>query len=52
MQNKEPIIKIESLETYYGQRKILDGINLEVMPGETMTILGGRGVAKARYCAI
>ncbi len=47
MQNKEPIIKIENLETYYGQRKILDGINLEVMPGETMTILGRSGCGKS-----
>jgi len=44
---ESPIIKIENLVTYYGQRKVLDGINLEVMPGETMTILGRSGCGKS-----
>jgi len=44
---QQPIIKIENLETYYGTRKVLDGINLEVMPGETMTILGRSGCGKS-----
>jgi len=44
---KTPIIKIENLVTYYGKRKVLDGINLEVMPGETMTILGRSGCGKS-----
>jgi len=47
MQNTEPIIKIENLVTYYGQRKILDGIDLHVMPGETMAILGRSGCGKS-----
>jgi phospholipid/cholesterol/gamma-HCH transport system ATP-binding protein len=42
-----PIIKIEDLVTFYGQRKVLDGINLDVMPGETMTILGRSGCGKS-----
>jgi phospholipid/cholesterol/gamma-HCH transport system ATP-binding protein len=42
-----PIIKIENLVTYYGPRKVLDGINLEIMPGETMTILGRSGCGKS-----
>ncbi len=44
---QSPIIKIENLVTYYGKRKVLDGINLEVMPGETMTILGRSGCGKS-----
>lgn len=44
---ESPIIKIENLVTYYGKRKVLDGINLEVMPGETMTILGRSGCGKS-----
>ncbi len=42
-----PIIKIEKLETDYGTRKVLDGINLEIMPGETMAILGRSGCGKS-----
>ncbi len=42
-----PIIKIEDLVTYYGKRKVLDGINLNIMPGETMTILGRSGCGKS-----
>lgn len=45
--NQQPIIKIDNLETYYGTRKVLDGINLEIMPGETMTILGRSGCGKS-----
>lgn len=43
----EPIIEICDLRTYYGQRKVLDGINLVIMPGETMTILGRSGCGKS-----
>ncbi len=42
-----PIIQIENLETYYGPRKVLDGINLEIEAGETMTILGRSGCGKS-----
>jgi len=47
MQEKEPIIEITDLVTFYGQRKVLDGINLEIMSGETMTILGRSGCGKS-----
>jgi phospholipid/cholesterol/gamma-HCH transport system ATP-binding protein len=47
MKKQKPIIKIENLVTYYGKRKVLDGINLDVMPGETMTILGRSGCGKS-----
>ncbi|MDW7680965.1 MAG: ATP-binding cassette domain-containing protein, partial [bacterium] len=45
--NKKPIIEIKELVTYYGSRKVLDGINLQIMPGETMTILGRSGCGKS-----
>jgi phospholipid/cholesterol/gamma-HCH transport system ATP-binding protein len=47
LMKKTPIIKIEDLVTYYGSRKVLDGINLDIMPGETMTILGRSGCGKS-----
>ncbi len=47
MKKTEPIIEIRNLETHYGSRKVLDGINLQIMPGETMTILGRSGCGKS-----
>jgi len=43
----EPIIEINDLITYYGNRKILDGINLTVYSGETLAILGRSGCGKS-----
>ena len=43
----QPMICIEDLTTHYGERKILDGIDLDIAPGETMVILGGSGVGKS-----
>ena len=43
----DPIIKISDLQTSYGSRKILKGINLKVFPGETMVILGRSGCGKS-----
>jgi len=43
----KPIIEIKDLVTYYGSRKILDGINLQVLPGETLAILGRSGCGKS-----
>ncbi|OQX96365.1 ABC transporter ATP-binding protein [candidate division KSB1 bacterium 4572_119] len=47
MTEHKSIIEIENLETYYGSRKVLDGINLSIKPGETMTILGRSGCGKS-----
>ncbi len=47
MTDQKPIIEIKDLVSYYGSRKILDRINLQVMPGETMTILGRSGCGKS-----
>ncbi|MBN2092050.1 ABC transporter ATP-binding protein [candidate division KSB1 bacterium] len=44
---KEPIIQIRDLVTYYGSRKILDGISLDIFPGETIVILGRSGCGKS-----
>jgi len=43
----EPIIEIHDLVTYYDTRKILDGINLNIYPGETLTVLGRSGCGKS-----
>ncbi len=40
-------IAVRDLVTHYGQRKILDGVNLDIHRGETMVILGGSGCGKS-----
>lgn len=44
---REPIIKIRELTTFYGERQILKGVNLDIYPGETMVILGRSGCGKS-----
>lgn len=47
----EPILEIESLRKYYGkspnQTKALDGITLQVVPGEFLGIMGSSGSGKS-----
>ena len=40
-------LKIENLVTHYDTRKVLNGVNLEVKPGETMVIIGKSGCGKS-----
>jgi phospholipid/cholesterol/gamma-HCH transport system ATP-binding protein len=46
---KQPdkIIRVEDLLVVYGDRVILDHVNLEVLRGETLVILGGSGCGKS-----
>lgn len=43
----EPVIKIEKLEKSFGSLKVLKGIDLEVMPGEVVCIIGASGSGKS-----
>ena len=43
----ETIIKIEKLEKSFGSLKVLKGIDLEVMPGEVVCIIGASGSGKS-----
>lgn len=43
----EPIVQIRNLQTSYGSRKILKGINLDIYPNETLVILGRSGCGKS-----
>src|SRR5215472_2308561 len=42
-----PIISIRNLVVEYDGRRVLDGLNLEVEPAETMVLLGGSGSGKS-----
>src|SRR5512142_3397047 len=42
-----PLLEVEDIHTYYGKSHILDGISLEVGPGEVVGLLGRNGVGKS-----
>ena len=43
----EPVISLRDLRVSYGEREILHGISFDVLPGETLVILGGSGSGKS-----
>src|SRR6266852_4013998 len=43
----EAMISLRNLRVSYGEREILHGIGFDVMPGETLVILGGSGSGKS-----
>jgi phospholipid/cholesterol/gamma-HCH transport system ATP-binding protein len=43
----EPIISIQNVVKRFDGRSVLDGINLDIYPGETMIIMGGSGSGKS-----
>jgi phospholipid/cholesterol/gamma-HCH transport system ATP-binding protein len=42
-----PIIEVRKLVTHYGTRQILHDIDLDVLPGEILVIMGGSGSGKS-----
>src|SRR5207247_9065464 len=42
-----PLLAVDGIHTYYGKSHILDGISLEVGPGEVVGLLGRNGVGKS-----
>jgi phospholipid/cholesterol/gamma-HCH transport system ATP-binding protein len=44
--NIEPVIKVRNLVAQYGEKVILDDINIDIFPGEVTVILGGSGCGK------
>ncbi|MBT7788697.1 MAG: ATP-binding cassette domain-containing protein [Calditrichaeota bacterium] len=42
----EPLAKIENLIAKFGDRVVLDGVNLSIFPREILTIIGGSGSGK------
>jgi branched-chain amino acid transport system ATP-binding protein len=45
--NGAPLLALENVTTYYGQMRILEGINLEVRAGELVCLLGGNASGKS-----
>ena len=42
-----PLLALDQITTYYGQMRILEGISLEVSPGELVCLLGGNASGKS-----
>jgi len=42
-----PVIIVRDLVKTFGEQVVLDGVNLEIHPGETMVIMGGSGSGKS-----
>ncbi len=47
MEEKQVVIKVEGLKKKFGDRQILNGIDLEIYKGETFVIMGGSGCGKS-----
>jgi branched-chain amino acid transport system ATP-binding protein len=43
----EPLLKLDAVDTYYGPIHILQGLSLEVQPGELVCLLGGNASGKS-----
>ena len=41
------MLKIQNLSVYYGQRKILHDVNLDVESGEVLALIGPNGAGKS-----
>lgn len=48
-QPKEPIISVIGLHKSFGEKKVLRGIDLEVIRGESLVVAGGSGAGKSVF---
>ncbi len=46
MSSAEPLLRVEAIDTYYGDSHILKGLSIEIRRGETVALLGRNGVGK------
>ncbi len=44
---KSPIIEVCQMTRSFGTQPVLDGINLDIYPGEIMVVIGGSGCGKS-----
>lgn len=51
MQKSDCIIGVEHVSKYFGDKAVLNDVNLSVRKGEFVTILGPPAAARLRCCA-
>ncbi|WP_061937021.1 ABC transporter ATP-binding protein [Aureimonas sp. AU22] len=42
----EPLLRVRGLNAWYGESQALHGVDLDILPGETVTLVGRNGVGK------
>lgn len=47
MTAQSPIIRVQSLHKKFGQQVVLDGLNLDIYPGEIIVVVGRSGTGKS-----
>lgn len=47
MTGTEPMLAVRDLNAFYGKSHVLRGVNLEIMPGEVVALLGRNGVGRS-----
>ena len=45
--NQEPMLQITDLHAYYGKSHVLNGVEMQIMPGEVIALLGRNGVGRS-----
>ncbi len=43
----QPMLKVTDLHAFYGKSHVLRGVNMEIMPGEVIALLGRNGVGRS-----
>ena len=43
----EPMLSVKDLHAFYGKSHVLRGVNMEIMPGEVIALLGRNGVGRS-----
>ena len=49
MTNTEPVFEIENLNFYYGEKRALSNINMDIMPRKVTALIGPSGCGKSTY---
>ncbi len=47
METNQPKIQVQGLTKKFGKKVVLNGIDLDVMPGESLVVIGGSGTGKS-----
>jgi len=45
--NSKPLIEIRQIKKHFGDKLVHDGIDIDVLPGEILTLMGGSGTGKS-----